>query len=179
MSLPEDPEGIQPESVVSHRAAANPSLSFAVLTVSDTRTESSDSGGGLIREKLAGAGHRIEAAAIVRDEVDDIARTVRSWTGNGAVDVVIVTGGTGLAHRDRTVEAVQPLLDRTIDGFGELFRMLSYGDVGSAAMLSRAFAGVIGQVPLFALPGSRNAIALAMDRLILPEIAHVVFECRK
>jgi molybdenum cofactor biosynthesis protein B len=151
----------------------------AVLTVSDTRTPETDTGGQLIRQLLEEAGHVVAGAAIVSDDESAIAGQVSSWAAESAIDAVILTGGTGLAARDRSVEALAPLLDRTIDGFGELFRMLSYEEIGAAAMLSRAFAGVVGKTPVFALPGSRNAISLAMEKLILPELGHVVFEVKK
>ena len=104
---------------------------------------------------------------------------VLDLAGDPSVEAVITTGGTGIARRDVTYEAVSSILDRQIDGFGELFRMLSFEEIGSAAMLSRAVAGVIGSTAVFSVPGSRNAIRLAMERLILPELAHVVFEIRK
>ncbi|MBX3069847.1 MAG: MogA/MoaB family molybdenum cofactor biosynthesis protein [Thermomicrobiales bacterium] len=170
---------IAPQSVEEHRGAARASLSVAVLTVSDTRTPETDTGGQLIRQLLEGAGHLVADAAIVPDDENAIAGHVSSWAADNAIDAVILTGGTGLAARDRSVEALAPLLDRTIDGFGELFRMLSYEEIGAAAMLSRAFAGVVGSTPVFALPGSRNAISLAMEKLILPELGHVVFEVKK
>ncbi len=168
-----------PLSVAEHRDAGNRPLNVAVLTVSDTRTVETDSGGHLIRTMLENAGHAVAATAIVKDDESAIAQMVKAWMANERVDAIILTGGTGIAARDRTVEALVPLIDRRIEGFGELFRMLSYQEVGSAAMLSRAFAAVIDTTPVFALPGSRNAIALAMEKLILPEIGHIVFESSK
>ncbi len=167
------------ESVQAHRDAAENSLSVGVLTVSDTRSLAEDTGGGLIVELLEGAGHGVAARAIVKDEHDAIVSAVLEIAGDPAVDAIISTGGTGIARRDVTYEAVSSILDRQIVGFGELFRMLSFAEIGSAAMLSRATAGAIGSTAMFVLPGSRNAIRLAMERLILPEIAHVVFEIRK
>ncbi|MGD9710757.1 MAG: molybdenum cofactor biosynthesis protein B [Thermomicrobiales bacterium] len=152
---------------------------MAVLTVSDTRREESDTGGALIRELIRKNGHEIADQRLIPDEEALIRQVVHTWGDDKAIDAIIVTGGTGLAPRDRTYEALAPILDRTIGGFGELFRMLSYQEIGPAAMLSRAFAGVVGDTVVFALPGSRNAIALAMTKLILPEIGHVVSESRK
>lgn len=167
------------ESVQQHRAAAADSLTIGVITVSDTRTLDDDTGGELIVEMLTSNGHTIAARLIVTDDREQIVNAVLDLEGNPAVDAIITTGGTGIARRDVTYEAVCSILDRQIDGFGELFRMLSWEEIGSAAMLSRATAGAIGSTAIFSVPGSRNAIRLAMEQLILPEIAHVVFEIRK
>lgn len=167
------------ESVQQHRSAAETSLSFGVLTISDTRSLADDSGGSLIVELLEGAGHLVPARRIVIDDRDAIVSALLDFVSFPAISAIISTGGTGLARRDVTFEAVNSILDRSIDGFGEIFRMLSYAEIGSAAMLSRATAGTIGSTVVFALPGSRNAIRLAMERIILPEIAHVVYEVRK
>lgn len=167
------------ESVQQHRAAVTASLAFGIITVSDTRTLETDTGGALIVELLEGAGHSALSRSIVTDDREKIAHEVLERARDPRVDVVITTGGTGIARRDVTFEAVSAILDRQIDGFGELFRMLSWEEIGSAAMLSRATAGAIDSTAVFTVPGSRNAIRLAMERLILPEIAHVVFEIRK
>ncbi len=167
------------ESVQQHRAAAEDSLSIGVLTVSDTRTLLDDTGGALIAEMLEAAGHQVATRAIVKDERDSIVSALLDLVANPNVEAVISTGGTGIARRDVTFEALSSIIDRQIDGFGELFRMLSFEEIGAAAMLSRATAGAVGSTAIFALPGSRNAIRLAMERLILPEIAHVVYEIRK
>jgi molybdenum cofactor biosynthesis protein B len=159
-------------SVHAHRKHAPRSVRVAVLTVSDTRTEESDTSGGRIRALLAEAGHEVVSYAIVADEPD----LIRSRLGAlpAAAQVAIVNGGTGLARRDTTFEAVGALFDKTIDGFGELFRMLSWEEIGAAAMLSRATAGVAGGRVIFSIPGSTAAVELAMTRLILPELGHVV-----
>lgn len=170
---------VMSESVQQHRAAAENSLRIAVLTVSDTRTLEDDTGGQLIVELLESAGHQVGARAIVRDDRDGISSAILDFVADPDIDAVISTGGTGIARRDVTCDAVSSILDRSIDGFGELFRALSFEEIGSAAMLSRATAGAIGSTAVFAVPGSRNAIRLAMERLILPEIAHVVYEIRK
>ncbi len=167
------------DSVQQHREAAKDSLSIGVLTVSDTRTLADDSGGALIVELLEAAGHTVAARLIIEDERDRIVSSLLDLVSEPNLDAIISTGGTGLARRDVTYEAVSTIVDRQIHGFGELFRMLSFEEIGSAAMLSRAIAGTIGSKVIFAVPGSRNAIRLAMERLILPEIAHVVYEVRK
>ncbi len=167
------------DSVQQHREAAKDSLSIAVLTVSDTRTLADDSGGALIVELLEAAGHTVAARVIIADERDLIVSSLLDLVSEPNLDAIISTGGTGLARRDVTYEAVSTIVDRQIHGFGELFRMLSFEEIGSAAMLSRAIAGTIGSKVIFAVPGSRNAIRLAMGRLILPEIGHVVYEVRK
>jgi molybdenum cofactor biosynthesis protein B len=151
-------------------------LGFGLLTVSDTRTAADDDSGRLLRDLVTGAGHRVHDAAIVPDEPHIVRERVLAWAGDPACDVIVTTGGTGLSARDHTVQAVADLFDVRIDGFGELFRLLSFEQIGSAAMLSRAAAGVVRQTPVFLLPGSPNAVTLALTRLVLPEIAHVVGE---
>lgn len=167
------------ESVHHHREAASSTLSIGVLTISDTRTMEDDTGGALLVELIEAAGHSVGARSIVGDERERIVSAVLDMVGDRSIDAVITTGGTGIARRDVTYEAVTSIVNQSIDGFGELFRMLSFAEIGSAAMLSRATAGSVGSTVVFALPGSRNAIRLAMERLILPEIAHVVYEIRK
>ena len=154
-------------------------LAFGVLSISDTRTEADDLSGRSLGELVVGAGHRIHARAIVPDEPPRIREVIAAWAADRACDAVVATGGTGLSPRDRTLEAVGALFDPVIPGFGELFRALSFQEIGSAAMLSRAAAGVIGGTPVFLLPGSPKAVALAMERLVLPEIGHVVAELRR
>jgi molybdenum cofactor biosynthesis protein B len=167
------------ESVQHHREEAVASLSIGIVTVSDTRTLEDDTGGALIAELVEQSGHAVASRSIVIDNRDRIVSAILDLAGDPAVEVVISTGGTGIARRDVTYEAVSSILDRELAGFGELFRMLSWEEIGAAAMLSRATAGAIGSTAVFSLPGSRNAIRLAMERLILPEIAHVVYEIRK
>ncbi len=168
----------------AHRHAAPRAVRVAVLVISDTRSEHSDRSGKQIAAALEGAGHPVVALDIVPDEVPRI----RAWLStqldaehgsDPEVEAFILTGGTGIARRDVTVEAVEPLLAPALPGFGEIFRMLSYEEIGAAAMLSRATAGIYEGRPLFALPGSRKAVSLAMDKIILPELAHVVYELRK
>ena len=168
-------------SVSAHRKDAPASVRCVVVTVSDTRTESNDTSGDAIVELLKSAGHDVGARRIVRDDPEAVRSLVRSVVESnpGVADVIITTGGTGITARDSTYEAIAGLLDKRLDGFGELFRMLSYDDVGSAAMLSRACAGTIGSAAIFALPGSERAVKLAMEKLILPEIGHIVRELNR
>ncbi|HZN55105.1 MAG TPA: MogA/MoaB family molybdenum cofactor biosynthesis protein [Candidatus Polarisedimenticolaceae bacterium] len=151
-------------------------LGFGLLTISDTRTDADDLSGRAMRELVASAGHAVREAAIVRDEPALVRERVLAWASEAACDAIVCSGGTGLAGRDRTVEAVSDLFDPAIEGFGELFRMLSFDEIGSRAMLSRAAAGVVRGTPVFLLPGSPKAVALALTRLILPEIGHLVGE---
>jgi molybdenum cofactor biosynthesis protein B len=157
-----------------HKRHAPASVVCFVLTVSDTRTPDTDTGGRAIRELLEGAGHAISGHAIVRDDPDQVSATIRQRLADGTTRVIITTGGTGITSRDGTFEAVDRMLHKRLDGFGELFRMLSFDQIGAAAMMSRATAGTIGRSALFVLPGSPDAVRLAMTRLILPELGHVV-----
>ncbi|MGH9348768.1 MAG: MogA/MoaB family molybdenum cofactor biosynthesis protein [Vicinamibacterales bacterium] len=161
-------------SADQHRAAAPAVARCFVLTVSDTRTASTDTSGRAIRELLAAAGHEVAGHRIVRDEPAEVAAAVREQAADPGVQAMITTGGTGITSRDGTFEAIDTLLDKRLDGFGELFRMLSYGEIGAAAMLSRATAGTIGRTAVFVLPGSEHAVRLAMTKLILPELGHVL-----
>jgi molybdenum cofactor biosynthesis protein B len=162
-----------------HRQSAFTEVPTAVVTVSDTRTPETDSGGDRVAELLAGAGHPVVSREIVPDAAEQIAAATRACLARDDVRAVILTGGTGVAPRDVTPEAVEPLLERVVPGFGELFRTLSYEDIGSAALLSRALAGLVGGKLVFVLPGSRGAVKLAMERLILPEIGHLAAEAVK
>jgi molybdenum cofactor biosynthesis protein B len=159
-------------SADSHHRHDVCSIACAVLTVSDSRTVATDRSGKVIRGLLLEQGHRVEHSAILRDEPEQIAAALGSLPAS--VEVVILNGGTGLARRDTTYETVQRLVDKEIIGFGELFRMLSYQQIGAAAMLSRATAGVFGSRALFSLPGSTAAVELAMTKLILPQLSHLV-----
>jgi molybdenum cofactor biosynthesis protein B len=160
---------VSPHAHHQHDAGA---ITCGVLTISDTRGEADDASGQRIRALLAEHGHRVEYYRIVRDEPAQIAALLQA--APAAVEVLICNGGTGLARRDTTYEAIAGLLDKEISGFGELFRMLSYEQIGAAAMLSRATAGVAGQRVIFSLPGSTKAVELAMTKLILPQLGHVV-----
>lgn len=183
-------QGLQPEpphedrsrasaSTQEHRAEAPDSVRCFILTVSDTRTIETDKGGLLIETLLQEHGHIVTARDVVRDELERIQGAVtEALEGIGEPEVVLVTGGSGIGLRDVTPEALKPLLTKELPGFGEVFRVLSYEEVGAATMLSRAFAGVIGRTLLFVLPGSTNAVRLAMEKLILPELGHLVREVR-
>ena len=150
-----------------------------VLTVSDTRTDDTDTSGLAICELLKAEGHHVAGKAIEKDEPARVAELVRQQAVIADVDAIITTGGTGLTSRDSTFEAIDALLHKRLPGFGELFRMLSYHDVGAAAMLSRACAGTIGSVVVISLPGSENAVRLAMTKLVVPELGHLVQQATK
>lgn len=167
----------QSPSTNAHRAQSPDSVRVAVIVVSDTRTLETDKGGLLIEELLEAAGHEIASRQIVRDDLEAI-KTVAADTISSDAEVVILTGGSGIGPRDVTPEAIHPMLTRELPGFGEVFRVLSFEEVGSATMLSRAFAGVVGRTLIFVLPGSTNAVQLAMEKLIVPEIGHLVREVR-
>ena len=162
-----------------HRTAASESVPTAVVTVSDSRTLEDDASGDRVRELLEGGGHPVVERRVVPDEPDAIAAVLRELTGRADVGAVVFTGGTGVAPRDVTPDTVEPLLDRVVPGFGELFRQLSYAEIGSAALLSRALAGLRGGRVVFVLPGSRGAVKLALEKLVLPEIGHLAAEAVK
>ena len=162
-----------------HRAYGPERLGFAALTVSDSRTEADDNSGDEIERLVAGAGHRLVERRIVPDDMVEIRAAAGELLRRREVDVLVLSGGTGFSPRDLTLEAAAPLLERRIDGFGELFRMLSFEQIGAAAMLSRAAAGVIGRRAVFVLPGSPKAVTLAMERLILPEAGHLLGQARR
>ncbi len=162
-----------------HRARAPRSVRVFVVTVSDTRTEATDTSGQAARELGAAAGHEVVGCRILKDEPAEVRALVAELCGGGTVDAIVVNGGTGLSRRDSTYEALVGILEKQLDGFGELFRALSFAAIGPAAMLSRATAGVLAGVVVFAPPGSTAAVRLALEKLILPELAHVVFEARR
>ena len=145
-------------------------LRVAVLTVSDTRTEATDKSGALLVDRLKSAGHLLAAKTIVRDDIYAIRAIVSAWIADGQVEVVITTGGTGLTGRDGTPEAIAPLLDKEIDGFGELFRTISYEEIGASSLQSRCLAGVANATYIFCLPGSSGACATGWDKLIAPQL---------
>lgn len=158
----------------SHHGADVRRVICAVLTVSDTRTPETDTSGREIRSRLEAAGHRVEAYAILADEPALVRRRLEEFVAAGVIEAVLLSGGTGIAARDNTFEAVSSLLTKRIDGFGELFRMLSFEEIGAAAMISRAVAGLAGTMAVFSMPGSTAACRLAMERLVVPQLAHVV-----
>lgn len=164
-------------SVEAHRQTAPAGVQCAVLTVSDTRTPETDTSGRAIAALLDAAGHTVARRQILRDEPDQVRAAVQADLGT--VDAIITTGGTGITARDSTYEAIAALFEKRLDGFGELFRALSYTEIGSAAMLTRATAGVARRTVIFMLPGSEHAVRLAMTKLIVPELGHVVRELRR
>ncbi|MFS0615508.1 MogA/MoaB family molybdenum cofactor biosynthesis protein [Lederbergia ruris] len=166
-------------SVEEHQGNGPISISCSVLTVSDTRTRATDKSGKLVKELLKKTGHRIAFYHIVKDEPSEIRASVEEACKQDT-DVILITGGTGIAKRDVTIETISPLYEKEIIGFGELFRMLSYTeDIGSAAMMSRASAGVYRDRAIFIMPGSTGAVSLAMNKLILKELTHIVKELNK
>ena len=167
------------ESVHKHRESAPETVRVAILTISDTRTRETDTGGDIAEELLRDAGHEIVARRIVRDEVAGIRNNLVDLLASSDVDAVVTTGGTGISARDTTYEVVERMIEKKLEGFGEIFRMLSYEEIGAAAIMSRALAGAVGTKFVASLPGSRNAVRLAVEKLLVPELAHVVFELRK
>jgi len=168
------------QSTEQHREESEdlPPISCAILTISDTRTDENDKSGQLIRSLLEEHGHFVGAYGIIKDNPERIAEEVKQLSIMDSIDVILTNGGTGIAPRDGTIEAVSPLLDKEILGFGELFRMLSWEEVSSAAMLSRAVGGLVDKTLVFCMPGSSNAVSVAMTKLILPELKHLVYEMR-
>ncbi len=163
----------------AHKAAAPASVACYVLTVSDTRTPDTDTSGRAIRDLLVGAAHLVSGFDIVRDEPVQVTAKVRERLLDARTQVIITTGGTGISSRDGTYEAVEALLEKQLTGFGELFRMLSFEEIGPPAMMTRATAGTVGRKAIFVLPGSEHAVRLGMTRLILPELGHVVQQLNK
>jgi molybdopterin adenylyltransferase len=164
---------LTPMSVHEHHRGhgAHLHLKLGVLTASDSRTAADDTSGDLIRELLLKAGHQIGFSAVLPDDRDQLRGTVLEHLPH--LDGIIITGGTGIGPRDVTIEAIQPLLEKELEGFGEIFRMLSFQEIGSAAIMSRALAGIANRRLLVALPGSPDACRLAMERLLIPELGHI------
>ncbi|MER2106752.1 MAG: MogA/MoaB family molybdenum cofactor biosynthesis protein [Solibacillus sp.] len=155
------------------------SVRVRVVTVSDTRTEETDHSGRKIIDLLEEAHHQVVAYTVVKDDKQAISDVLQKYCDNPQSEVILLNGGTGIAERDITFEIVQAFIDKPIPGFGELFRLLSYEEIGSASMLSRATAGIRGRLAIFSMPGSTAAVTLAMTKLILPELAHIVREMEK
>jgi molybdopterin adenylyltransferase len=168
-----DPADPTRSPVAEHKAHAPARVRCVVCTVSDSKTPETDTSGQLIRELLTGAGHEVVSHHLIRDEPSQVHAVLHRACTHPSVQVVIFTGGTGIAPRDQTFEAVDLLLEKRLPGFGELFRWLSYQEIGSAAMLSRAQAGIRAGRAVFSLPGSPAACRLAVERLILPELSHI------
>ncbi len=165
-------------SVHEHKEKGKKSIGCFVLTVSDTRDEATDTSGQTIKSLLSEHGHRLAGYRIVKDEPAEIEALLKETLWNSDVEAVIVNGGTGIAPRDGTYEVIDRLLEKRLDGFGEIFRFLSYQDIGSAAMMSRAVAGASKGKVLISLPGSRGAVELGMKKLILPELGHMVTQLK-
>jgi len=167
------------ESTQEHRRKAARSITISILTVSDTRTLENDLGGQLIEELILASGNQVHQREIVADETLKIRTRAMAMIDAQECDALLVTGGTGLAARDCTPEAIEPLFDALIPGYGELFRTLSFQEIGSASMLSRASGGRVGKKVILTMPGSPAGVRLAMEKLIVPEIAHLVFHAGK
>lgn len=163
----------------AHREQAKPSIPCGVITVSDTRTEETDKSGQLIRRMLEAEGHQTQAYHIIKDEPSLIRPLLMELLAREDLDALIVNGGTGVAKRDVTFDVIQSIVDKPLPGFGELFRMFSYDEIGSAAMMSRAMAGTVAEKVIFSMPGSSGAVRLAMEKLVLPEMGHIVYELKK
>ena len=162
-----------------HKADAPVQIRCAVITVSDTRTQETDTGGAEVVRVLTQSGHVVVQREIVPDEPGRMRPLLESFRDNDQIDVVLMTGGTGISSRDQTYETVTALITKPLPGYGELFRMLSYQEIGAAAMLSRATGGLMHQTVLLTMPGSSEAVRLAMERVILPELSHLVREARR
>lgn len=162
-----------------HKGKAPKSVGFGVVTVSDTRTEKDDLSGMAIIEIMTNAGHKFVRKVIVKDEVELIQKALREMLEDGGTSAVVLNGGTGISKRDVTLEAALDFEEKALPGFGELFRMLSFEEVGSAAMISRATAFVTEGKVVFCLPGSERAVRLAITRLVAPEVAHMVWEANR
>lgn len=167
-------------SLEQHRAAStSETFAFAVVSVSDSRAPEDDRNTPLVRELVSTAGHRVAVAKLIPNAVSAVQEELQDLLATAGVDALVFCGGTGFSPRDLTVDAVRPFLEREVSGFGELFRALSYAEIGTAAMLSRALAGVARQRAVFCLPGSPKAVRLAVERLILPELGHLLGQLRR
>jgi molybdopterin adenylyltransferase len=167
------------QAVVEHRSAAPASLNLAVVTVSDSRTLETDTSGALIVTLAQENGHQVVARSIVPDDPAQLGPLLTSLSARDDVHAVLITGGTGISPRDLTYETVSALLTKVLPGYGELFRMLSFAEIGPACLLSRAVGGLIGSCVVLVMPGSRAGVDLAMRKIILPELPHIVREARK
>jgi len=162
-----------------HEKLASANLRLGVMTFTDTRDESSDKSGVILKEMLAAAGHKIAGYRVVREDPELMRQALAEWLQSAEFDAVITNGGTGLTARDSTVEVARSFFTKEMEGFGEIFRLISYHQIGAAAMLSRACAGVVGDKMLICLPGSSKAVRLATARLIVPQLPHMVWEVRR
>ena len=160
-------------------AAESITARCAIITLSDTRTEQTDKTGQLIRQLLIDNGHTVADYKLIPDDPTQLEKLLSNFLGDSSIDVILTTGGTGISRRDQTISVIEKSLTQTLNGFGELFRMRSCEQVGAAAMLSRATAGITRGKPIFAMPGSSKAVELAMSELILPQLRHILYELRK
>ena len=165
-------------SVADHKERARKNVRCLVVTVSDTRDETTDQSGQLIKALLAGEGQRLVEYRMVKDEPAQIEALLRGALAKDDIDAIVINGGTGISPRDSTYDVVSRLLEKQLDGFGEIFRFLSYQDIGSAAIMSRALAGTAKGKVIISLPGSKGAVGLAMRRLVLPELGHMVSQVK-
>ena len=162
-----------------HKDKAPRTVTCAVLIISDSRTEQDDESGGLIKQRLSENGHRVMVYSILKNDAEAIKRKIDELLRQEDLQVIITSGGTGVSHRDTTVDTVEPMLEKKLDGFGELFRFLTYQEIGTGSIMSRAIAGVTKGKVILCLPGSLGAVKLATDRIILPEIGHLVREATR
>jgi molybdenum cofactor biosynthesis protein B len=167
------------EIPAEHRATAPRKVTCAIVTVSDTRTPQTDAGGQAVHDLLTAAGYEVAAREIIRDEPAAMRRLLEKYRDDESLDAVLLTGGTGVSSRDQTYETLAALLTRQLPGYGELFRMLSFAEIGAAAMLSRATGGLMGRTVVLSMPGSPAAVRLAVEKLIVPELRHLVREARR
>jgi molybdenum cofactor biosynthesis protein B len=164
---------------LAHKEVSPKSISCAVITISDSRTEETDESGKFLKDRLAAAGHQVLFYALLKNDSEAIRKTITNLLARSDLQVVITTGGTGASHRDVTIETITPLLEKKLDGFGELFRYLTFQEIGTTSVMSRAMAGVISGKVIISLPGSLNAVTLALEKIILPEIGHMVREATR
>jgi len=161
------------------KSASDIKAKCAIITLSDTRTEATDTSGQLIQRLLTEANHTIAHYQIVKDDPTQLTPLLQKLLADPAIEIILTNGGTGIARRDQTISVIEKIIDQPLPGFGELFRMLSWEQIGPGAMMSRAAAGIARNKPIFAMPGSTKAVDLAMQRLILPELKHLLFELNK
>ncbi len=162
-----------------HRASAPRSIGCAVITISDSRTEQNDESGGIIKNALGTQGHRVIRYALIKNEPSEIRRQLETCAASSEIQSIITSGGTGISRRDLTIETISPLLSKRLDGFGELFRQLSFEQIGTASIMSRALGGVVNGKVILCLPGSAKAVELAMAQIIMPELGHLVWEATR
>jgi molybdopterin adenylyltransferase len=177
-AVPADPAAPSFQEHQAQGAKFGP-LGFAVITMSDSRSVETDTSGRFIQDAVAAAGHRTARYTLIKDDPQKITAELDAALADPSVAIIVTNGGTGISLRDNAYETIVARLDKRLDGFGELFRMLSYAEIGAAAMLSRAIGGVVGRKVVFSLPGSTKAVRLGMEKLILPQAGHLYFELQK